>query len=848
MSLKNKTISIKEIIQIGEEYFADMLYSYPASMLFNTVSDGNFEKIFNDIKSVVCESDVILRNFKNEDDLIPFEKYNDDTHDLFYNYITCEFILMNSSKVNKSKLDNLKENKFRTYVYNKAQKYFIELLTLNIENEDFYRNDYDIDQNSLLNRVICDFLEGICLSYYRCSTYNLTNPINYDENNRSSLSKVLQDVINLMDGAGLLELCYADHFFNSIASYLSDISVISDLLIYCDNIQKTIDILSKIRNFCFTNRFQSITDTYLNVISIFNVNNSEEQIINGVKCISIKTLEEPNILLYYVVTKYRFDILYMYLKYRIIDNARVRKKDAYIRHIIDMISYEFKFPYFDGIEYDGSWAKIECDRYLSKLSSIEELNNISKKYNIIFNNTNIMYIKKLFENDMFRDIFFNIFFRRHSVEIGINRGRLNSSNTKIKVSYIFTFIALYFDGDIEKFINSKTYKNLILEMDNRPYTSDAVYCNFAYSFVSNPYNLPNAVIPEEINNIILKIKNNQFDKTIVEHLRMLSFLLMGDNAYDNIMHKFETLGSRYTFKSNLRQDGMSSIKNIGDILSCSVKKYPQLLELLKELYERNFNNEINLIKEILEPSFYYPIVSSFAPKRSIGDYREYGMLPDREFLLTPFHFICDLYFYYSDLSKYLNMKSQIKDEYTEYFSGKILNCRVKTQYNDGITIAEHNSFEKLISYCCEIYKCLTSEKEKTLLRSKERNFKLLYRYFSKDEVINLLKKFFEEFIIPLVINAEYIETEIKNINSYVKEVTKIGNYYYYMTEACKDKVSDVEDLLLNTSRYNFVVSFLNCLNSNGIYFNEEVQNFPKQFREKVQQEKTYLDFVWSTKF
>lgn len=100
----------------------------------------------------------------------------------------------------------------------------------------------------------------------------------------------------------------------------------------------------------------------------------------------------------------------------------------------------------------------------------------------------------------------------------------------------------------------------------------------------------------------------------------------------------------------------------------------------------------------------------------------------------------------------------------------------------------------------------------------------------------------------MVINTEYIETEIKNINSHVKEVTKIGNYYYYMTEAHRDKVSDVEDLLLNASRYNFVVSFLNCLNSNGIYFNEEVQNFPKQFREKVQQEKTYLDFVWSTKF
>jgi hypothetical protein len=65
---------------------------------------------------------------------------------------------------------------------------------------------------------------------------------------------------------------------------------------------------------------------------------------------------------------------------------------------------------------------------------------------------------------------------------------------------------------------------------------------------------------------------------------------------------------------------------------------------------------------------------------------------------------------------------------------------------------------------------------------------------------------------------------------------------------CKDKVSSVEDLLLNASRYNLIVSFLNCLNSNGIYFNEEVQNFPKQFREKVQQEKTYLDFVWSTKF
>ena len=96
MSLKNKTISIKELTQIGEEYFANMLNSYSASMLFNTVSNGNFEKIFNDIKSVVCESDVILRNFKNEYDLIPFEKYNDDTHDLFYNYTTCEFILMNS--------------------------------------------------------------------------------------------------------------------------------------------------------------------------------------------------------------------------------------------------------------------------------------------------------------------------------------------------------------------------------------------------------------------------------------------------------------------------------------------------------------------------------------------------------------------------------------------------------------------------------------------------------------------------------------------------------------------------------------------------------------------------------
>lgn len=538
MSLKNKTISIKEIIQIGEEYFADILNSYPASMLFNTVSDGNFEKIFNDIKSVVCESDVILRNFKNEDDLIPFEKYNDDTHDLFYNYITCEFILMNSSKVNKSKLDNLKENKFRTYVYNKAQKYFIELLTLNIENEDFYRNDYDIDQNSLLNRVICDFLEGICLSYYRCNTYNLTNSINYDENNRSSLSKVLQDVINLMDGAGLLELCYADHFFNSIALYLSDISVISDLLIYCDNVPKTINILSKIRNSCFSDRFQNFVYNYLNVFSIFNVNNSEEQIINGVKGISIKTLEETNLLLYCVVTKYRFDILYMYLKYRIIDNARVRKKETYIDYIIEMLFHGFKFINFSSVKYNGYWAEIESNRYSSQSPSIAD--NISKKYNIIFNNTNIAYIKKLFEIDMFRDIFFE----RYPVRFGIGSGVL-IEHSKIKVSYILTFIALYFDGDIEKFINSKTYRNFILEMDKQPYMSDRIYCNFAYSF------------------------------------------------------------------------------------------------------------------------------------------------------------------------------------------------------------------------CCEIYKCLTSEKEKTLLRSKEKNFKLLYRYFSKDEVINLLKKFFEEFIIPLVINTEYIETEIK---------------------------------------------------------------------------------------
>lgn len=841
MSLKNKTISIKEIIQIGEEYFADILNSYPASMLFNTVSDGNFEKIFNDIKSVVCESDVILRNFKNEDDLIPFEKYNDDTHDLFYNYITCEFILMNSSKVNKSKLDNLKENKFRTYVYNKAQKYFIELLTLNIENEDFYRNDYDIDQNSLLNRVICDFLEGICLSYYRCNTYNLTNSINYDENNRSSLSKVLQDVINLMDGAGLLELCYADHFFNSIASYLSDISVISDLLIYCDNVPKTINILSKIRNSCFSDRFQNFVYNYLNVFSIFNVNNSEEQIINCVKGISIKTLEETNLLLYCVVTKYRFDILYMYLKYRIIDNARVRKKETYIDYIIEMLFHGFKFINFSSVKYNGYWAEIESNRYSSQSPSIAD--NISKKYNIIFNNTNIAYIKKLFEIDMFRDIFFE----RYSVRFGIGSGVL-IEHSKIKVSYILTFIALYFDGDIEKFINSKTYRNFILEMDKQPYMSDRIYCNFAYSFVSNPYNLPNVVIPEEINNIILKIKNNQSDETIIEHLRMLSFLLMGDNAYDNIMSKYETLGSKYTSHSNLCHSGLSSIKNIGDILSCSVKKYPQLLELLKELYERNLNNEIELVKDIFEPNSSYLIVSSFAPKRSIGDYRDYGSKFDKEFLLTPFHFICDLYFYYSDLSKYFNMKSQIKEEYTEYFSGKILNCSVKSRYGNRVVIAEHNSFEKLISYCCEIYKCLTSEKEKTLLRSKEKNFKLLYRYFSKDEVINLLKKFFEEFIIPLVINTEYIETEIKNINSYVKEVTKIGNYYCYMTEAYKDKVLGVEDLLLNASRYNLVVSFLNCLNSNGIYFNEEVQNFPKQFREKVQQEKTYLDFVWSTKF
>lgn len=840
MSLKNKTISIKELTQIWEEYFADTLNYYPTSTLCKTVSDDSFEEIFNDIKSVVCESDVILKSFVNEDDLIPFEKYTDETHDLFYNYITCEFILMNSSKVNKSKLDKLKENKFRTYVYNKAQKYFIELLMLNIENDDFSRNDYNIDENSSLYTVICNFLDGICLDYYLYNVYDLTNPTNYDDNNRNGLSKVLQDVINLMDNAGLLELCYADHFFNCISSYISSIPVISDLLIYCDNIPKTISILSKIRSFWFSNRFQGVADNYLNVLSIFNVNNSEEQIINGIKGISIKTLEETDILLYYAVTKNRFDILYKYLKYRIIDNARVRKKETYIKHIIEMLSCGFKSLNFRGIECDGSWATIQCDRY-----SIEDkLNNISKKYNIIFNNTTISYIKKLFEIDMFRDIFFGKYIIGRDIASGVL-----IAPDKIKVSYIRTFIALYFDGDIEKFINSKTYRNFMLEMDDQPYMPDAIYCNFAYSFVSNPYDLPNVVIPEEINNIILKIKNNQSDKTIVEHLRMLSFLLMGDNAYDNIVHKSETLGSKYTSYSSLIHNGLSSIKNIGDILSCSVKKYPQLLELLKELYKRNLNNEIKLIKEILEPSSSYPIVSSFAPKRSIGDYREYGVIPSKEFLLTPFHFICDLYFYYSDLSKYFNMKSQIKEEYIEYFSGKILNCGVKSKYSDYINKkAEHNSFEKLISYCCEIYKCLTSEKEKTLLRSNEKNFKLLYKYFSKDEVINLLKKFFEEFIIPLVINTEYIETEIKNINSHVKEVTKIGNYYYYMTEAHRDKVSDVEDLLLNASRYNFVVSFLNCLNSNGIYFNEEVQNFPKQFREKVQQEKTYLDFVWSTKF
>lgn len=840
MSLKNKTINIKELTQIGEEYFADMLNSYLGSMLFNTVFNGNFEEIFNDIKSVVCNSDVILKNFKNEDSLIPFEKYTDETHDLFYNYTTCEFILVNSREANRTNLDKSKENKFRAYVYNKAQKYFIELLMLNIENEDFSRNDYDINPNSSLNTIMYDFLIGICLSYYSYNIYDSENPINYDENNRNNLSKVLQDVINLMDSAGLLELCYADHFFDCIAQYISSIPVISDLLIYCDNVPKTINILSKIRNFCFSNRFQNFVYNYLNVFSIFNVNNSEEQIINGVKGISIKTLEETDILLYYVVTKNRFDILYKYLKYRIIDNARVRKKETYIKHIIEMLSCGFKSLNFYGIQCDGSWATIQCDRY-----SIEDkLNNISKKYNIIFNNTTISYIKKLFEIDMFRDIFFG----KYIIGRGIDSGVLIAPN-KIKVSYIRTFIALYFDGDIEKFINSKTYRNFMLEMDDQPYMPDAIYCNFAYSFVSNPYDLPNVVIPEEINNIILKIKNNQSDKTIVEHLRMLSFLLMGDNAYDNIVYKSETLGSKYTSHSSLIHDGLSSIKNIGDILSCSVKKYPQLLELLKELYKRNLNNEIKLIKEILEPSSSYPIVSSFAPKRSIGDYREYGVIPSKEFLLTPFHFICDLYFYYSDLSKYFNMKSQIKEEYTEYFSGKILNCRVRSKYSsEYIRIAEHNSFEKLISYCCEIYKCLTSEKEKTLLRSKEKNFKLLYRYFSKDEVINLLKKFFEEFIIPLVINTEYIETEIKNINSYVKEVTKNGNYYYYMTEAYKDKVLGVEDLLLNASRYNLIVSFLNCLNSNGIYFNEEVQNFPKQFREKVQQEKTYLDFVWSTKF
>lgn len=844
MILKNKTISIKELTQIGEKYFADMFSSYPTSMIFNTVSDDNFEEIFNDIKSIICESDEIFKNFKNENDLIPLEKYTDETHDLFYNYITCEFILTNSNNTNKPNLAELKENKFRTYVYNKAQKYFIELLMLNIENEDFSRNDYDINLNSSLNTIIYDFLEGICLSYYRYNIYDSTNPINYDENNRNNLSKVLQDVITLMDSAGLLELCYADHFFDRIAQYISGIPVISDLLIYCDNVPKTINMLSKNRNFCFSNRFQNIAYNYLNVLSIFNVNNSEEQIINGVKGISIKTLEETNILLYYVVTKYRFDILYMYLKYRIIDNARVRKKETYINHIIEMLFHGLKFINFSSVEYSGYWAEMESNRYSSQSSLItDKLNNISKKYNIIFNSTNIAYIKKLFEIDMFRDIFFG----KYSLRCSINNGILIEPD-RIKVSYIHTFIALYFDGDIEKFINSKTYRNFILEMDKQPYMSDRIYCNFAYSFVSNPYNLPNVVIPEEINNIILKIKNNQSDETIIEHLRMLSFLLMGDNAYDNIMSKSETLGSKYTSHSNLCHSGLSSIKNIGDILSCSVKKYPQLLELLKELYERNLNNEIELVKDIFEPNSSYLIVSSFAPKRSIGDYRDYGRIPDKEFLLTPFHFICDLYFYYSDLSKYFNMKSQIKEEYIEYFSGKILNCGVKSRYGDCIIIAEHNSFEKLISYCCEIYKCLTSEKEKTLLRSKERNFKLLYRYFSKDEVINLLKKFFEEFIIPLVINAEYIETEIKNINSYVKEVTKNGNYYYYMTEAYKDKVLGVEDLLLNASRYNLIVSFLNCLNSNGIYFNEEVQNFPKQFREKVQQEKTYLDFVWSTKF
>lgn len=841
MSLKNKTISIKELTQIWEKYFADMFSSYPTSMIFNTVSDGNFEEIFNDIKSIICESDEIFKNFKNENDLIPLEKYTDETHDLFYNYITCEFVLTNSNNTNKPNLAKLKENKFRTYVYNKAQKYFIELLMLNIENEDFSRNDYDINPNSSLNIIICDFLTVICLSYYRYNIYDSANPINYDENNRNGLSKVLQDVINLMDSAGLLELCYADHFFDCIAQYISSIPVISDLLIYCDNVPKTINILSKIRNSCFSDRFQNFAYNYLNVFSIFNVNNSEEQIINGVKGISIKTLEETNLLLYCVVTKYRFDILYMYLKYRIIDNARVRKKETYIDYIIEMLSHGFKFTNFSSVKYNGYWAEIESNRYSSQSSSIAD--NISKKYNIIFNNTNIAYIKKLFEIDMFRDIFFG----RYSVRFGIGSGVL-IEHSKIKVSYILTFIALYFDGDIEKFINSKTYKNFMLEMDNQPFMSDRIYCNFAYSFVSNPYNLSNVVIPEEINNIILKIKNNQSDETIIEHLRMLSFLLMGDNAYDNIVYKSETLGSKYISYSNLCHSGLSSIKNIGDILSCSVKKYPQLLELLKELYERNLNNEIELVKDIFEPNSSYLIVSSFAPKRSIGDYRDYGSILDKEFLLTPFHFICDLYFYYSDLSKYFNMKSQIKEEYTEYFSGKILNCSVKSRYGNRVVVAEHNSFEKLISYCCEIYKCLTSEKEKTLLRSKEKNFKLLYRYFSKDEVINLLKKFFEEFIIPLVINAEYIETEIKNINSYVKEVTKIGNYYYYMTVAYKDKVLGVEDLLLNASRYNLVVSFLNCLNSNGIYFNEEVQNFPKQFREKVQQEKTYLDFVWSTKF
>ena len=120
MSLKNKTISIKELTQIVEKYFADMFSSYPTSMIFNTVSDDNFEEIFNDIKSIICESDEIFKNFKNENDLIPLEKYTDETHDLFYNYITCEFILTNSNNTNKPNLTELKENKFRTYVYNKA--------------------------------------------------------------------------------------------------------------------------------------------------------------------------------------------------------------------------------------------------------------------------------------------------------------------------------------------------------------------------------------------------------------------------------------------------------------------------------------------------------------------------------------------------------------------------------------------------------------------------------------------------------------------------------------------------------------------------------------------------------